>query len=90
VFGPAQQEVVKEVLRRLGRAAEQASAYKDIAGPEWGPRLAALVCCAHFLNHHLREGPAPLLLLDLQVRPGRWRLRTWVAHSAGLSQHQLQ
>lgn len=53
--------------RRLGRQAEQVAAYKDIAGPEWGPKVAALVCCAHFLEHHLREGPAPLLLLDLQV-----------------------
>ena len=56
------------MLRRLGRQAEQAAAYKDIAGPEWGPRLGALVCCAHFLEHHLREGPPPLLLLDLQAR----------------------
>jgi hypothetical protein len=55
------------VLRRLGRTAEQAAAYKDISGPEWGPRLAALVCCARYLEHHLREGPEPLLLLDLQV-----------------------
>ena len=53
--------------RRLGRAAEQAAHYKDIAGPEWGPRVAALVCCARFLEHHLREGPPQLLLLDLQV-----------------------
>ncbi len=61
------QEVVREVVRRLGRAAEQAAAYKDLTGPEWGPKVGAWLCAAHFLEHHLREGPTPLLLLDLQV-----------------------
>ena len=61
------QEVLREVHRRLGRAAVTAEAYRELAGPEWGPKVGAWVCAAHFLEHHLREGPAHLLLLDLQV-----------------------
>ena len=67
----AAQEVARGVHGRLGRLAQQAAEYKEVAGPVWAPRVAAWVCAAHHLEHALREGPGPLLLLDLQARPCR-------------------
>lgn len=60
---------MKGVHGRLGRLAQQAAEYKELGGRVWAPRVAAWVCAAHHLEHALREGPGPLLLLDLQARP---------------------
>lgn len=60
-------EALRAVLARLGRAAQHAAEYRDLAGPKWAPRIASYVSAAHHVEHALREGPGPLLLLDLKT-----------------------
>lgn len=52
---------------RLQRLAKTAEDFRDMTTATWAPKLAAYVCAAHFLEHHLRESPLPLLLLAEQV-----------------------
>eukprot|EP00884_Botryococcus_braunii_P018181 jgi/Botrbrau1/5046/Bobra.37_1s0012.1 len=59
--------VLKSLLARLTRLARTAEEFQDLASEVWGPRLAAYICAAHFIEHRVREAEGPLLLLDLDV-----------------------
>ena len=62
------------VHRRLARLAKTAEDFRDVVGPVWAPKLGAYVCAAHFLEHHLRESPAGLVVDASQVNPpSSWR-----------------
>ena len=55
------------VHRRLARLAKTAEDFRDVVGAVWAPKLGAYVCAAHFLEHHLRESPAGLVVDVEQV-----------------------
>ena len=57
------------VHRRLTRLAKTAEDFRDVVGAVWAPKVGAYVCAAHFLEHHLRETAAGLVLDAVQARP---------------------
>ncbi len=65
---PASQTVLAGVHRRLTRLAKTAEDFRDVVGAVWAPKLGAYVCAAHFLEHHLRETAAGLVLDAAQAR----------------------
>ena len=61
--------------RRLTRLAKTAEDFRDVVGAVWAPKLGAYVCAAHFLEHHLRETAAGLVLDAAEVRSMRCSTR---------------
>ena len=63
--GPwAGQELLGRFLANMARQARTAEDFRDIAGAYWAPKLAGLVCAAHFLAHRLRLPAPPLLVVE--------------------------
>ena len=61
------QAMLAGVHRRLARLAKTAEDFRDVVGAVWAPKLGAYVCAAHFLEHHLRETSAGLVVEAAQV-----------------------
>ncbi len=61
------QAMLAGVHRRLARLAKTAEDFRDLVSAVWAPKLGAYVGAAHFLEHHLRESPAGLVVDAAQV-----------------------
>ena len=51
-------------LANMARQARTAEDFRDMAGAHWAPKVAGLVCAAHFLAHRLRLPPPSLLVVE--------------------------
>ncbi len=60
------QEVLRKLRSRLTRLAKTAEDFRQMASPDWAPRIGAYINAAHWMAHSLQEAAGPLLLLDLE------------------------
>lgn len=60
------QEVLRKLHSRLKRLAKTAEDFRQLASPDWAPRIGAYINAAHWMAHSLQEAAGPLLLLDLE------------------------
>ncbi|KAL3137392.1 hypothetical protein ABBQ32_006915 [Trebouxia sp. C0010 RCD-2024] len=81
--------VPKNMMRtfrnRLGRLAKTAEDLRNMASPQWIPKVSAYINTCHYLEHHLRQSHLPLLLMhdsaSLAPSPDRTRESTPVPPS---------
>mmetsp|Transcript_34775 Transcript_34775/g.98590 ORF Transcript_34775/g.98590 Transcript_34775/m.98590 type:complete len:731 (-) Transcript_34775:17-2209(-) len=53
--------VAKSLLGYMNRLGQRADTFKDLSSETWAPKVCALCCGAHFLEHNLQELGATLL-----------------------------
>ena len=58
------QEVLRKLRAKLMRLARTAEDFRNMASPDWAPRIGAYINAAHWMSHSLQEAAGPLLLLE--------------------------
>ena len=58
--------MLRKLHSRLKRLAKTAEDFRQMASPDWAPRISAYINAAHWMAHSLQEAAGPLLLLDLE------------------------
>lgn len=81
----ALQNMMRTFRNRLGRLAKTAEDLRNMASPQWIPKVSAYINTCHYLEHHLRQSHLPLLLMhdsaSLAPSPDRTRESTPVPPS---------
>ena len=54
---------MRSFRNRLGRLAKTAEDLRNMASPQWIPKVSAYINTCHYLEHHLRQSHLPLLLM---------------------------
>lgn len=76
---------MRSFRNRLGRLAKTAEDLRNMASPQWIPKVSAYINTCHYLEHHLRQSHLPLLLMhdsaSLAPSPDRTRESTPVPPS---------
>ena len=76
------QNMLRTFRNKLGRLAKTAEDLRNMASPEWTPKLSAYINTCHYLEHHLRQSHLPRLLMhDSASSPDRSRDSTPVPPS---------
>ena len=77
--------MLRTFRNKLGRLAKTAEDLRNMASPEWIPKLSAYINTCHYLEHHLRQSHLPRLLMhdaaSLAPSPDRTRDTTPVPPS---------
>lgn len=77
--------MLRTFRNRLGRLAKTAEDLRNMASPEWIPKVSAYINTCHYLEHHLRQSHLPRLLMhdsvSLAPSPDRTRDTTPVPPS---------
>ena len=55
--------MMRSFRNRLGRLAKTAEDLRNMASPEWIPKVSSYINTCHYLEHHLRQSHLPLLLM---------------------------
>lgn len=57
------QNMLRSFRNKLGRLAKMAEDLRNMASPEWIPKVSAYINTCHYLEHHLRQSHLPRLLM---------------------------
>ena len=57
------QNMLRTFRNRLGRVAKTAEDLRNMASPEWIPKVSSYINTSHYLEHHLRQSHLPVLLM---------------------------
>ena len=88
------QATLSAFLARMAQQARTGEDFRDMAGAYWAPKMAGLVCAAHFLAHRLRLPPPSLLVVEAAAGAPLGLLlqilmRPWIVMSCGLMHTKL-